>query len=163
MLVSTLPEVLGATKVGADAPLPRITLLAVRVVRLVPPLATASVPVKALTTLEATLTKSEPFHAQTALSPVINVTPVVGPAPTSLTDCAVPLITTYTLLAAGAVIVSKLAGVPVQLMTMYWEDPVAPAPAETKVDPFVTDRVTAVCVPLMVCTPATAESRNVVM
>ena len=38
--VSTLPEVLGATKVGADAPLPKMTLLAVRVVRLVPPLAT---------------------------------------------------------------------------------------------------------------------------
>ena len=45
LLVSTLPLVLGATKVGADAPLPRITLLAVRVVRLVPPLATGSVPV----------------------------------------------------------------------------------------------------------------------
>jgi len=44
LLVSTLPDVLGATKVGADAPLPRITLLAVRVVRLVPPLATGSVP-----------------------------------------------------------------------------------------------------------------------
>ena len=43
--VNTLPLVLGATKVGADAPLPRITLLAVRVVRLVPPLATGSVPV----------------------------------------------------------------------------------------------------------------------
>ena len=41
-LVSTLPELLGATKVGADAPLPKMTLLAVRVVRLVPPLATGS-------------------------------------------------------------------------------------------------------------------------
>ena len=40
LLVSTLPLVLGATKVGADAPLPRITLLAVRVARLVPPDAT---------------------------------------------------------------------------------------------------------------------------
>lgn len=45
LLVSRLPDVLGATNVGADAPLPRITLLAVRVVRLVPPLATGSVPV----------------------------------------------------------------------------------------------------------------------
>ena len=43
--VNTLPEVLGATNVGADAPLPRMTLLAVRVVKLVPPLATESVPV----------------------------------------------------------------------------------------------------------------------
>ena len=38
--VNTLPELLGATNVGADAPLPRMTLLAVRVVRLVPPDAT---------------------------------------------------------------------------------------------------------------------------
>jgi len=42
LLVSTLPELLGATKVGADAPLPKMTLLAVRVVRLVPPLATGN-------------------------------------------------------------------------------------------------------------------------
>ena len=42
LLVSTLPEVLGATKVGADVPLPKMTLLAVRVVRLVPPFATGS-------------------------------------------------------------------------------------------------------------------------
>ena len=40
--VSRLPEVLGATKVGADAPLPRITLLAVNVVKLVPPFATGN-------------------------------------------------------------------------------------------------------------------------
>ena len=40
LLVSTLPDELGATKVGADAPLPRMTLLAVRVARLVPPEAT---------------------------------------------------------------------------------------------------------------------------
>ena len=42
LLVSTLPELLGATNVGADAPLPKMTLLAVRVVRLVPPLATGN-------------------------------------------------------------------------------------------------------------------------
>jgi len=46
LLVSTLPDVLGATKVGADAPLPKMTLLAVRVVRLVPPLATETVPAR---------------------------------------------------------------------------------------------------------------------
>ena len=40
--VSRLPDVLGATNVGADAPLPRITLLAVSVVKLVPPLATGN-------------------------------------------------------------------------------------------------------------------------
>jgi hypothetical protein len=40
LLVKILPDVPGATNVGADAPLPNITLLAVRVARLVPPLAT---------------------------------------------------------------------------------------------------------------------------
>jgi hypothetical protein len=45
LLVNTLPTVPGATNVGADVPFPKMTLLAVRVVRLVPPLATASVPV----------------------------------------------------------------------------------------------------------------------
>ena len=43
--VKTFPDVLGATNKGADVPLPRMTLLAVRVARLVPPLATGSVPV----------------------------------------------------------------------------------------------------------------------
>jgi hypothetical protein len=45
LLVNTLPVVPGATNVGADVPFPKMTLLAVRVVRLVPPLATGSVPV----------------------------------------------------------------------------------------------------------------------
>jgi hypothetical protein len=45
LLVNTLPTVPGATNVGADVPFPKMTLLAVRVVRLVPPLATGSVPV----------------------------------------------------------------------------------------------------------------------
>ena len=45
LLVSTLPDVLGATNKGELVPLPKITLLAVRVARLVPPLATGSVPV----------------------------------------------------------------------------------------------------------------------
>jgi hypothetical protein len=40
LLVSRLPEELGATKVGADVPLPKMTLFAVRVVRLVPPCTT---------------------------------------------------------------------------------------------------------------------------
>jgi len=40
LLVRTFPLVLGATNKGADVPLPSMTLLAVRVVRLVPPLAT---------------------------------------------------------------------------------------------------------------------------
>ena len=35
--VNTLPDVLGATNKGADVPLPKITLFAVRVAKLVPP------------------------------------------------------------------------------------------------------------------------------
>jgi hypothetical protein len=55
LLVKTLPEVLGATNVGADPPLPKRTLFAVSVDRLVPPLPTGNVPVtsEALTTPSA--------------------------------------------------------------------------------------------------------------
>ena len=42
--VNTLPLVLGATNVGADVPLPSMTLLAVRVASPVPPLFTSRVP-----------------------------------------------------------------------------------------------------------------------
>jgi len=45
LLVSTFPLVLGATNKGELVPFPKMTLLAVRVARLVPPLATGSVPV----------------------------------------------------------------------------------------------------------------------
>ena len=41
----TLPFEPGATKLGVEAPLPRITLLAVKVVRPVPPWSTPRVPV----------------------------------------------------------------------------------------------------------------------
>jgi hypothetical protein len=43
LLVRTLPEVEGATKVGEEVPLPRITLSAVKVAKPVPPDATSSV------------------------------------------------------------------------------------------------------------------------
>lgn len=46
LLVRTLPEVLGATKVGLLVPLPRMTLFAVSVASPVPPEATASVALK---------------------------------------------------------------------------------------------------------------------
>jgi hypothetical protein len=52
--------------------------------------------------------------------------------------------TKYTLLAAGAVIVSKLAGLPVQLIMLYCADPVEVAPACDKVKPVVLVSVTAV-------------------
>ena len=42
--VKTFPDVLGATNKGADVPLPRTTLLAVKVVAPVPPFATGKVP-----------------------------------------------------------------------------------------------------------------------
>ena len=40
LLIKALPDVLGATNKGVEVPLPNMTLLAVRVVRLVPPFAT---------------------------------------------------------------------------------------------------------------------------
>ncbi len=43
--VKTLPAVLGATKLGVEVPLPRMTLLAVKVVKPVPPWSTPRVPV----------------------------------------------------------------------------------------------------------------------
>ena len=42
-------------------------------------------------TLEATLTKSEPFHAATHFSPATMVMPVVGPTPISWMDCEPPV------------------------------------------------------------------------
>ena len=45
LLVSTFPDVLGATNATALVPLPRMTLLAVSVAAPVPPFATGSVPV----------------------------------------------------------------------------------------------------------------------
>ena len=82
-------------------------------------MATPSVPVKAVKTVEATLTKSEPFQATIAFSPLTNVTPVVGPAPTIFTDWLVDvaLMMIYDLLDAGAVMVKRPAGLPVQLIT----------------------------------------------
>jgi hypothetical protein len=105
--VSTLPAVPGATNKGDDVPLPRMTLLAVRVANPVPPWATVtaaacliSLPVAPLkaakfpsvalagpttsptaVALVAIFTKSEPFHAAKHFSPDTMVTPVVGPAP----------------------------------------------------------------------------------
>jgi hypothetical protein len=46
LLVKTLPVVPGATNCTADVPLPRRTLLAVRVAAPVPPLVTAKTPVE---------------------------------------------------------------------------------------------------------------------
>ena len=77
LLVSTLPLVLGATKVGADAPLPRMTLLAVSVFRLVPPLATASVPASVIVPEEA-------------IGPPLVVNPVVPPETSTLVTVPVP-------------------------------------------------------------------------
>jgi hypothetical protein len=113
LLDTPVPPFAGA-KVPATETAPDVAVLGVK------PVEPKLIVVTPSATLEATLTKSEPFHAQTAFSPVTNVTPAVGPVtPTSLTDWAVALITTYTLLVLGALIVNRLAGVPVQLITMY--------------------------------------------
>jgi hypothetical protein len=108
-----VPPLAGA-KVPATVTAPDVAVAGVK------PVEPKSIVVTPSAVLEATFTKSLPFHAQIAFSPVTIVTPEVGPVtPTSLTDCAVALITTYTLLVLGALIVNRLAGVPVQLMTMY--------------------------------------------
>jgi hypothetical protein len=77
----------GVTKVGlfdkTTFPVP------VDVVTPVPPLTTGRVPVTSvvrLMMLEETMTKSEPFQAISAFSPLVTMTPVVGPAPTTLID-----------------------------------------------------------------------------
>ena len=104
---------LGLLRVNRLAP----TVVAPRFVRAVaaldapvPPLATATVPVifAAGRTVEASLTKSEPFHAATQRSPETIVMPVVGPAPRSTTEPVPALITAYCLLRAGAVMLRVL-------------------------------------------------------
>ena len=96
-------------------PLPRRTLLAVRDVAPVPPLATAKVPATVTApavavegvspvvpnemvetpsvVLVAIFTKSEPFHAAKHFSPETIVTPVVGPAPRRTIEPVPALIT----------------------------------------------------------------------
>jgi hypothetical protein len=56
----------------------------VLVVTPVPPFATGRIPVNPEIREDEALAKSVPFHATTAYSPATNVTPVVGPTPTSL-------------------------------------------------------------------------------
>ena len=84
----------------------------VKEVKFVPPFVVANVPARVTTPVVevegvspvvpalkedtaavlAILTKSEPFHAQTADSFATMVTPVVGPAPTSLMDWVLPVL-----------------------------------------------------------------------
>jgi hypothetical protein len=89
LLVNTFPEVLGATNWTEDVPLPSITLLAVSVASPVPPLGTGTIPVVDMTDI---VTKSEPFQATRAAVPATIVTPVVGPAPTSLMLCVLEVL-----------------------------------------------------------------------
>jgi len=82
-LVNTLPTVPGATNVGADVPFPKMTLLAVRVVRLVPPLATGSVPVTPVVndkpvTLVITPDAGVPSAGVVSVAPVIVGLVIVG-------------------------------------------------------------------------------------
>jgi hypothetical protein len=108
---------IGVTSVGE---LDNTTLvLPVEVVTPVPPLTTGKTPVTSEVksiTLDATCTKSEPFQATNAFSPLGTVTPgVVGPEPTILTAYppVVALIIMYVLDCAGAVMVLMLVRAPV--------------------------------------------------
>jgi hypothetical protein len=98
-----------------------VSVLAALLATPVPPFAADTTPVRLEMALDAIFIKSEPFQATMAFSPETKVTPVVGPDPTILTDCDVEvlLITMYALLDAGAVIVRRLAGLPVQLIMAY--------------------------------------------
>jgi hypothetical protein len=146
----------GVTSVGL---LDRTTFpVPVEEVTPVPPLATGSVPVTSdvrSMMLEDTITKSEPFQAISALSPLLIVTPVVGPDPTTFTPKppVVALITTYALDWAGAVIVRRTDRDPVQSST---------ALRAWLAAPFVVDSVTSTSV-LSVVVPATAESSSPVI
>jgi hypothetical protein len=146
----------GVTSVGL---LDRTTFpVPVEEVTPVPPLATGSVPVTSdvrSMMLEDTITKSEPFQAISAFSPLVIVTPVVGPDPTTFTPKppVVALITTYALDWAGAVIVRSAAREPVQSST---------ALRAWLAAPFVVDSVTSTSV-LSAVVPATAESSSPVI
>jgi hypothetical protein len=78
LLVNTFPEVLGATAVTAEVPLPINTELAVKVDVPVPPFATGVTP--AVDMAEAKI-KSDPFHATVTDVPLATETPAVGPTP----------------------------------------------------------------------------------
>lgn len=101
-----------------------------------------------------TLIKSEPFHAQTAYSPAAMEMPVVGPAPRNVTakPPEVPLMTTYTLLAAGAVMFRAAVRAPVQFRIAYCDEVLV---SEA---PVVLVSVTSASVE-SVCVPATDASR----
>jgi hypothetical protein len=63
--------------------------LAVKLDRLVPPLAVGSTPVISVAAAiedDATFTKSEPFHTTNTRVPAGTDTPVVGPTPTIFTS-----------------------------------------------------------------------------
>jgi hypothetical protein len=73
--VKTFPEVLGATNVGFDAPLPKITLLAVRVARPVPPCATVTAALSVSIVAEA-LGKVKVFSVEAGPESLANPLPV---------------------------------------------------------------------------------------
>jgi hypothetical protein len=86
-LVTEIPE--PAVRVALVRVLPVVLPInnwpSVKVVCPVPPLVTGNVPVKFEIEVDEMTVKSEPFQAIRALSPLAIVTPVVGPAPTTLT------------------------------------------------------------------------------
>jgi hypothetical protein len=86
LLVSRLPEVPGATKVGELVPFPRITLFAVRVVAPVPPLETLRVPVWSLCAKDDTKICAVPAALVNHIFPsaaLIDISPAVTAAGTA--------------------------------------------------------------------------------
>jgi len=71
----TLPAVLGATKLGVEAPLPRITLLAVKVARPVPPWSTPRVPVDTKFLLASVNTGLLAVRPESRMFPTVSLVP----------------------------------------------------------------------------------------
>jgi hypothetical protein len=117
----------------------------------VPPFTIGNTPVRLVAALDATLTKSDPFHATKHFSPEIIVTPVVGPEPRKTIEPVPALMTTYALLCAGAVtfrVVAPLLAVHKITAFLAWF-----------AAPVVVVSVTS-ALALKVVVPATEESIN---
>jgi hypothetical protein len=71
----TLPFEPGATKLGVDVPLPRITLLSVKVVRPVPPWSTPRVPVDTKFLLASVKTGLLAVRPESRMFPTVSLVP----------------------------------------------------------------------------------------
>ena len=104
----------GATKLGADVPFPRITLLAVRVVKLVPPLATGNVPVTPVVSGKPVVFVKTPADGV----PMFGVTST-GLAKSALVATAVAMLANSVLISVPLTIFSGLPDVRASLVAKF--------------------------------------------